>query len=173
MSKTLQPPRPMTHFERLGLPEAPNLTLEAVQRAFKDASLHVHPDRIASNDPLQKLCAAQHTAALGEAYTVLKNPVSRLLYLISLRTPETPEIIQEADIVMTVIQLRERAEMMKTPEERADFLKELGAETQELIERISELLNHPSPNPTELTRLGLRLRYFDKAYHDIENHPCC
>lgn len=72
------------HFARLGLARAWQLDRDALERNYLAGARVVHPDRFASSDSATRRLAMEHSAALNEAYRVLRDPVLRAEYLVEL-----------------------------------------------------------------------------------------
>ncbi len=70
------------HFSLFGLPRRFRLDTDALDRAYRQLQSDVHPDRFASADDAQKRLASQSSARVNEAYSALKNPVTRAQYLL-------------------------------------------------------------------------------------------
>ena len=69
----------VTHFERLGLPRRFPLDLAELERNYLARSRDVHPDH-AGNDR----ASLEASAALNEAYAVVRDPFRRADYLLTL-----------------------------------------------------------------------------------------
>lgn len=72
------------HFERLGLPRRFAVDREALERAYLERAQRVHPDRFAGGSSGQQRAAMEASAALNEAYRVLRDAVRRAEYLCKL-----------------------------------------------------------------------------------------
>ena len=66
------------YYELLGLQR--NATAKEIVRAFRRASLKVHPDKVVTSDEAEQLMAAETFAALREAYDTLSDPKARERY---------------------------------------------------------------------------------------------
>jgi molecular chaperone HscB len=73
------------HFELFGLPARFRLDGAALDRAYRELQGEVHPDRFAAAAEAERRLALQASARLNEAYRVLKEPVARAHYLLTLR----------------------------------------------------------------------------------------
>ena len=73
------------HFALFGLPQRFRLDADALDRAYRQLQGVVHPDLFANGDDTQKRLASQSAARVNEAYSALKNPVTRADYLLSLQ----------------------------------------------------------------------------------------
>ena len=71
-------------FEVLGLPRGVEVDPGALERAYRERSLRVHPDRVRKDDTREKRLALERTAELNEAYRTLRAPEPRAFYLLKL-----------------------------------------------------------------------------------------
>jgi len=73
------------HFELFGL--APRYALDeaALDRAWREIQSQVHPDRHVAASDAERRASMQRTTQVNEAYRVLKDPLERAAYLLSLR----------------------------------------------------------------------------------------
>jgi molecular chaperone HscB len=72
------------YFDLFGLDPAFRCDVAALDRAYRDLQTKVHPDRFAGGSDAEKRVALQSSARVNEAYRVLKDPVRRAQYLLSL-----------------------------------------------------------------------------------------
>ena len=104
-----------TLFAVLGLPRGVEVDLPALERAYRERSLRVHPDRVGKDDGRERRLALERTALLNEAYKTLKSPEARAFYLLKLHgldllkdearaVPVPPALLEEA------LELREQLE---------------------------------------------------------------
>ncbi len=81
----LQPLGDRDHFVLLGLPRRLEQARGDIDRAFREISKKVHPDRFGrESSAIERRLAVEHTARVNEAYRALKDPQSRAEYLLSL-----------------------------------------------------------------------------------------
>ena len=104
-----------TLFDVLGLPRGVEVDGPALERAYRERSLRVHPDRVGKEDGRERRLAAERTALLNEAYRTLRSPEARAFYLLKLHgvdllkdearaVPVPPALLEEA------LELREQLE---------------------------------------------------------------
>ncbi|HEX5010194.1 MAG TPA: DnaJ domain-containing protein [Planctomycetota bacterium] len=77
----------VTHFERLGVPAAPDVDLAVAERNYLRLSRALHPDFQAPGDEAAAERANDATARLNEAWSVISDPEARAEYLLELRDP--------------------------------------------------------------------------------------
>ena len=73
-----------TLFDVLGLPRGVDVDGPALERAYRERSLQVHPDRVGKDDARERRLALERTALLNEAYRTLRAPEPRAFYLLRL-----------------------------------------------------------------------------------------
>lgn len=74
-----------THFELFGLPATYALDRERLDAAYRELQNTVHPDRFAAQPEAEQRLAMQWATRVNEAYQMLKHPVNRGVYLLSLQ----------------------------------------------------------------------------------------
>ena len=73
------------YFELFGLPVDFRVDLEEVSLRYRDLQKVVHPDKFASGSEQQQRVAMQSATLVNEAYDVLKDPLKRAQYILSLK----------------------------------------------------------------------------------------
>ena len=108
---TVQPPRVLDPFTRLGLPVRFDVDSAVLERQFTGFRRTLAPERFADKGPREKSNARAHLDALQHAYDTLRDPMRRARYLLDLaRTtavgnaaPVDPELAAlEAEAAETV-----------------------------------------------------------------------
>lgn len=77
------PPARPDLFALLGLPRRYHLDDREIDRAFRQTSRKVHPDRFAGKKALERRMSLQWTSFVNKAHRVLKDPLARAHYLAS------------------------------------------------------------------------------------------
>lgn len=73
-----------TYFSLLNLAPTFAVDADALERAWREASARVHPDRFATASAAEKRVAMQWASRINQAYEVLRKPVKRATYLCEL-----------------------------------------------------------------------------------------
>lgn len=81
-------------FERFGLQPRPDLDPDQLHQEFLARSSALHPDRVHHHGPHAQAAASDRMAALTAAYHRLREPRTRLAYLVLLLTGSPPPTIQ-------------------------------------------------------------------------------
>src|SRR5205085_2753880 len=147
----------MDHFERLGLPRSFSLDAAAVEREYLARSRQLHPDYHQLGSTAEQAASVELTAALNEAYTTLKDPFRRAEYLLKLDGGPSASEQKDmpAEFLEEMLELRMEISDL-TPDSAAAIAmeKRLVNRRDELLKRVGELLEGPSPmRLTESRRL--------------------
>ncbi len=114
----------MNHFELLGLPVQYQLDSAHLSSQFRELQRQYHPDKFSTSSERDQLMAVQKAAQINDAYQILKNPVSRLEYLlflngIDMRSEQTT--MQDPVFLMEQMELRETLEEIDDEDALFDF----------------------------------------------------
>lgn len=124
------------HFELFGLPATYVIDHDALRERYRDLQRVAHPDRFADRPEQERRLAMQGAALINEAYSVLRDPVLRARYLLSLHgvtmQPDN-ETTKDAAFLMEQLELREELDGLTN---RSD---PLGA-IQEFLQRINKMI---------------------------------
>jgi molecular chaperone HscB len=102
-----------THFEVFGLPVRYAIDLEDLERRYREASRHWHPDRFGRAPAAERAAVLQRATDLNQAYRVLKSDDRRAEYLLKLRGVDLSaeesgkQPAMEPSFLMEVLELRE------------------------------------------------------------------
>jgi molecular chaperone HscB len=73
------------HFQLFGLPVAYAIDLAVLESHYRELQTKVHPDRFSRGSEAEKRLAMQWATRVNEGYQTLRKPLSRAVYLLSLR----------------------------------------------------------------------------------------
>lgn len=82
--KAVQPPAPLDHFTRLGLPRAFDVKVPVLEQLYFGFQRQLHPDRFAGAAPKARQISQSQAVAFNEAYETLKDPLARATYLLKI-----------------------------------------------------------------------------------------
>jgi len=82
--EALQAPIARDHFQRLDLKRAYDVDLERLDHSYFRYQRLLHPDRFATKSAKERAISLQHATDVNEAYEVLRDPLRRAEYLLSL-----------------------------------------------------------------------------------------
>ena len=72
------------YFAFLGLPRKLNLDLADLEQRFRALSRQFHPDYFYNATPAERRASLERSSYLNDAYRTLRQPITRLEYLLSL-----------------------------------------------------------------------------------------
>jgi molecular chaperone HscB len=139
----------ITHFERLGLPRRFRFDPAELERNYLAKSREVHPD-FTGNDP----AGLRESAALNEAYTILRDPFRRAEYLLTVEGgPAASDVRQmPAEFLEEMLDVRMRIEEIKQIRD-ADRSDRLNMEIA-LVLRRDELLEEAAKQFDQLASIS-------------------
>jgi len=83
-TKILSISRHGDYFSFLGLPRRLNLAADDLEQRFRGLSRQFHPDYFFNASPAERRASLERSSYLNDAYRTLKQPVSRVEYLLQL-----------------------------------------------------------------------------------------
>lgn len=126
---TLQPlPSELNAYELLGLEEDKienngwNVDLNELKSIWRKRMSLSHPDRMGTKNEKEQKIAAQQSAMINKAYETLREPLQRahlLLEKFQSSIPSEAESLEDPEVLMEVMELREELEEASTEEEAA------------------------------------------------------
>jgi molecular chaperone HscB len=72
------------YFAFLGIPRRLNIDMSLLEQRFRELSREYHPDYFYNAPPKERLAALERSSHLNDAYRTLRNPVTRIEYLLGL-----------------------------------------------------------------------------------------
>jgi molecular chaperone HscB len=153
----------MDHFARLGLPAALEIDAAALDSAYFARQRQWHPDRFVGKPPEERAKASVEAAGLNDAYRTLKDPLSRAVYLASLKGVELPgdgKTIDDPDLLMEAMEAREELHDASSVAQVDALAAKVRDDMQKSLSGLGDLfLANDKP---ALRKALLRLRYLDK-----------
>ena len=133
-SKILSLGRQGDYFGFMGLPRKLKIDPALLEQRFRALSRQFHPDYFYNADPAERRASLERSSYLNDAYRTLRNPVSRIEYLLKIEglAPQGPEQASKQvppALLEEVFALNE--ELDETREQRAS-----GAPASEWKERL-------------------------------------
>ncbi|MBY8056319.1 co-chaperone HscB [Vibrio fluvialis] len=110
----------MNYFELFGLPTQFDLDGSLLSSQFRELQKRFHPDNFATASERDRLLAVQKAAQINDVHQILKSPINRAEYLLSLNGVELrgeQQTLQDPMFLMEQMELREELEAV---ESRAD-----------------------------------------------------
>jgi molecular chaperone HscB len=90
-----------------------------LERAYRERSLRLHPDRTGKDDPRERRLSLERTALLNEAYKTLRAPEPRAFYILrlnglDLQKDEARAVTVPPNVLEDVLQLREQLDSARS-----------------------------------------------------------
>lgn len=123
-------------FGLLGLSRGMAVDKEALDRAFRETSKKLHPDRFPRDEPQQRRLALAHTERVNQAYRTLKEPFSRAEYLLSLHGAEVAgetDRTEDVELLMSMLERQQSVESARDEDELAPLESEARARAATLL----------------------------------------
>ena len=126
----------MNYFELFNIPVSFDVDLSVLPQTYQQLQRLTHPDKFASGSEQEKLVAIQKNAQVNDAYSVLKSPLSRAEYLLSLRGIDLQHEQQTIKDTAFLMQQMEWREELAEIAGRADPLSALASLEDEINQTI-------------------------------------
>lgn len=157
-------------FSALGL--EPKMTLEraSLDRAFREASKKVHPDRFPREEPALRRLALAHTERVNEAYRTLKEPQKRAEYLLRLEGSEVAGETDRTDdpsLLMEMLEKQEKVQFARDPEVVAEMKAETKARYDGLMAIVADYFDNRTGDLASTRATLGELRYHRRMLDQI------
>ena len=126
----------MNYFELFNIPVSFDVDLSVLPQTYQQLQRLTHPDKFASGSEQEKLVAIQKNAQVNDAYSILKSPLSRAEYLLSLRGIDLQHEQQTIKDTAFLMQQMEWREELAEIAEQSDPLSALESLEDEINHRI-------------------------------------
>ncbi len=145
------------HFELLGLLRRFAIDPQRLEQAYIQRSRAVHPDYYSTGQDAQRQASLELSAALNEAYAVLRDPFRRADYLLQLLGGPTASEYKQIppEFLAEMLELREQIEHAQNrPELRQQLDQELQQRWDQLVQQIAQAFAvcESTPLPPETGR---------------------
>jgi molecular chaperone HscB len=129
----------LNHFQLFSLEAHFTLDLNALSQAYQNLQKAVHPDKFAHASSQEQLVSVQKSAQINDAYQILKDPLKRAEYLLTLRGVDMPNEQHTFGDTAFLMRQMELREMLDDVKQASDQESALEAAQEELSE---EYLQH-------------------------------
>jgi molecular chaperone HscB len=125
----------MDYFEVFGLPRALTIDPSTLEKTFHQLSRKYHPDYFTTAPQAERVQAVRMTALINDAYRTLRNPVTRVEYLLALEgfKPDGSKVPQS--LLMEVFEINEQLEEVKAGRASIEEIDSLRAQIREKREQ--------------------------------------
>ncbi len=161
------------YFQLFDLPADFALDLAQLGARYRQLQRELHPDRYAGASAHEQRLAVQYSALINEAYTTLRKPLTRALYLLELSGMNRESIAaQQVDggFLIAQMELREKLESMEgliDPETVLDHLvTEICEDIALLQQQFSQAYSAGEMSPA--ASACVKMQYLDKLLQEAE-----
>lgn len=159
----------MNHFELFGLPIQFELDGSLLSNQFRELQRQFHPDNFSTASERDRLMSVQKAAQINDAYQILKNPISRIEYILVLRgvdIRDEQKTLQDPLFLMEQMELREELEEINNEDALFDFDGKVNAiYKQHLLDVKNQLESSLWEQAAEQVR---KLKFIAKLKNEIE-----
>lgn len=161
------------YYQLFDLPEQFILDEARLGKLYRQLQQRLHPDRFAGATDREQRVAIQYSALVNQAYTTLRQPLSRALYLLQLRGMDSEQVAAQkltGGFLIEQMELREKLEDigdMVDPESVLDHLMseiidDIGIHQQEFAEayQVDDL--------DEAAAACVKMQYLEKLLQEAE-----
>ena len=163
----------MNHFTTFDLPEAFAIDTTSLSARYRNLQATVHPDRFVNATDVDKRLAMSRTVDINEAYTTLKDPVRRAMYLLSLVGVDgldEKNTTMPADFLMEQIDWREALADARLKEDD-DRLEEMAGELAATLASLGDTFDatYRGEHFTVATTLARKMRFMQKLAEEVDS----
>ena len=163
----------MNYFELFGLPTQFQRDGSLLSSQFRELQKRFHPDNFATASERDRLMSVQKTAEINDANQILKSPISRAEYLLSLNGVELrgeQQTLQDPMFLMEQMELREELEAITDNSDAESALFDFDSKVekmykQHLIQVEQELNSEQWNSAADTVR---KLKFIAKLKNEIE-----
>ncbi|MBQ4875537.1 MAG: Fe-S protein assembly co-chaperone HscB [Rickettsiaceae bacterium H1] len=146
------------YFDYFGLEVNFDIDTDELDDKYLELQSRNHPDSFSNNDVRKKKDVRNNSILINEAYQVLRSPLKRAEYLLSLFLKKSYVIKPTEDLLMEVMEMREQAK------EDDPFL---SMNYSSCVEKIKEAF--VNNDLMDMAHQTMRLKYITKIKEDICN----
>ena len=164
------------YFELFGIAEGFEIDLEALSARYRDLQRALHPDKFASAPEQERRLSMQQSTHVNTAFQVLKDPLSRARYILSLRGVDDQQeqaTIRDLDFLEEQMELRETLGGIRNSSnpqgELLDFLMLLDSKSKTYFGALAKQLANDSESAlTSAKNLLNELQFIRRLQQDAE-----
>jgi molecular chaperone HscB len=116
------------------------ISSEDLESRYKSLQVKLHPDRFATMSPQEQEHSADQAAAVNQAYDVLRQPLRRAQYILTLAGLGACEslTVTDPELLEAAMEAREEVDAAETQEELKKILEKVNAQEQERVKELAE-----------------------------------
>ena len=162
-----------SYFDLFEIPASYAVDGSALSTRYRELQKQLHPDRYAASGEREQRLAVQYSGFVNEAYTTLRKPLRRALYLLQLAGMDAETVAaQKVDggFLMQQMELREKLEsfhdLVDPDTVMAHLMTEIETDWRELEEQLARHL--ASDEITLAASAAVKMQYLDKLRIEAE-----
>ena len=143
--------------------------LPRLERTFQNLQKSVHPDMYASKSAEEQAIARIRSAAASEAYTTLRDPISRAKYVLGMKGVDMESLkLRDQGLLMEIMEEQEAIQEMSLPDLEKKIIEFRQTASKCLNDADALLRDHGDEALSPITSLVIRAQYFDKLARDSD-----
>ena len=163
----------MSHFAIFNLPATYALDSASLSARYRDLQAAVHPDRFVNARDVEKRIAMERAVEVNEAFTTLKDPVRRAMYLLSLVDidgMDEKNTSMPFDFLAEQIEWREALADAKLKEDEAR-LEEMAGELTGMLRSLGDTFAaaYGGEHFSAASTLARKMRFVQKLIEEAES----
>ncbi len=162
-----------SYFSLFEIPTSFDVDRQLLTARYRELQKQLHPDRFASAGEQEQRLAVQYSGFVNQAYSTLRKPLRRALYLLSLAGVDEQAVAGmhvDGGFLMQQMELREKLESFHDLVDPDTVLEHLLAEIEadwcELEEQLSAHLAADETGAAATT--AVKMQYLDKLRAESE-----
>ncbi|KIS66530.1 J-type chaperone JAC1 [Mycosarcoma maydis] len=137
--------------------------VSALKRAWRLKMAVTHPDRMVGRSDKEQQIGAQQSALINRAYETLLHPLSRAFYLLERHgacEPSESDSLEDPELLMEVMELRERLEEAGSEQEAAEVRADNAKLLEATVKKLNEAFGQTPPDLETAREASVQLRYW-------------
>jgi len=167
--KIIQPPlTELSYFEVFGCAETYVLDAKSLTNRYRELQSMIHPDKFSNSNEAEKHYSAEQSSLINKAYNTLLDPLSRAIYLLSIKSIEIGEsnTMDEKEFLMEIMEINERLSDVKSKEELDDMRASNSDSIEDCIACLTEAFQ--SDNLHAAKKHTIKLQYYRNIFAAIK-----
>ena len=159
------------YFEIFGLPVEFDVDVVSLADQYRELQKSVHPDKFVDRTDTEKRLSMQWATLVNSAYTTLKEPLPRALYMLELSDVNVAENpVLSPDFLIEQIDLREQLEEIGDDPSGIDQLEEFKARVTKVTSKLeTEFVAAIKDNLDAAEEVVYKMQFMNKLLHDADH----
>ena len=159
-------------FEIFGLPVSINIDLVRLEKSYTSLQKEFHPDKFSNSSDHEKRLALQISSYLNDGYSVLKNIITRIEYILRIenKEPDENKTLQDSNFLIEQLELNEVIESLEHDNKNnseIDVIKKNIVEKMDIL--IKSIEQGYSKSNYESVWVNLsKYKFYNNHLHQIE-----